>query len=110
MDTISLAEEFMNEIRNIVKESPERIRQNGGALLSRIEENLRYNRVKIVDVGRPMRPMVPGEWVQRPTKGHSSCGNCGEYIEPGTVAWITQGQSPRCTSCGKPSTSDQAGL
>ena len=38
---------------------------------------------------------------QRRSKYDSSCGNCGTFIAAGSICWITVGQSPRCSSCGK---------
>jgi hypothetical protein len=45
---------------------------------------------------------TPLKWSQRKAKYDSSCSSCGAWIEAGTVVWLTQGESPRCTKCGRP--------
>ena len=49
------------------------------------------------------RPAVskPQQSSQRRSKYDSSCGGCGGFIMAGSICWITVGESPRCSECGR---------
>jgi hypothetical protein len=60
--------------------------------------------VSIVDqiiVARNNPPVQKTTSSQRRSKYDSSCGGCGGFIAAGSVCWITVGESPRCSECGR---------
>jgi hypothetical protein len=67
-------------------------------------ENYKMRCVRIVErllVEQELPQPSTTDRQQRRIKFDSSCCACGSFLERGTVAWLTVGESPMCNDCRK---------